>query len=74
MGHCRPVFPNDFSALMSYRLLELLRQDVDLSRFGDVSQELAARIRRQALEPISLEKRVETLKTRQYTYTGSAEA
>ncbi len=69
MGHCRPVFPNDFSALMSYRLLELLRQDVDLSRFGDVSQELAARIRRQALEPISLEKRVETLKTRQYTYT-----
>lgn len=69
MMRCCPVFPNDFSAVLSYRLLELLRQNTDLWLFGDVSQDLASRIRRQIMDTSSFEKRVESLKTRQYTYT-----
>lgn len=69
MQALRPVFCDDFSSLLSYRLLELQRQNVDPGLFGDVSPALASRIRRQTLDFASFEKRVESLKTRQYTYT-----
>lgn len=69
MKNSCPIFPDDFSSLMSFRLLELLKENEDPTQFGDVSAELAARIRRQSLNFTSLEDRIRTLKTRQYTYT-----
>lgn len=69
MREATPVFPDDFSALLSYRLLELHRHQIPLARFGDVSGELAARIERQLLDFTSFENRIQALKTRQYTYT-----
>ncbi len=68
-----PVSVNDFSLLLSYRLLELAgpakEQGKRLERFADVSPELALRMSRQALAFSSFEERVAALKTKQYTYT-----
>lgn len=64
-----PMELNDFSALLSYRLLELAYENCDLEQFLDVSPELASRIRRQTLDFSSFEKQIEALKTKQYTYT-----
>lgn len=64
-----PVSVNDFSLLLSYRLLELAGQENGLERFADVSPELALRMSRHALAFSSFEERVAALKTKQYTYT-----
>lgn len=64
-----PVFPDDFSALLSCRLLELQSQNADLADFGDVSEELASRMWHQILGFSTFENRIERLKTKQYTYT-----
>lgn len=64
-----PVFCDDFSPLLTYRLLELQSQNADLAAFGDVSGELAARIRHRIPDFSSFERQIEALKTRQYTYT-----
>lgn len=64
-----PVFPDDFSALLSCRLLELQSQNADLADFGDVSEELAARMNHQILDFSTFENRILGLKTKQYTYT-----
>lgn len=69
MAETTPMFLDDFSALLSYRLLELHRRQIPFERFGDVSGELAARIERQLLDFSSFENRIQALKTRQYTYT-----
>lgn len=64
-----PLTADDFSVLLSLRLLELDRRGTDLGQFLDVSPELAQRIRRQVLDFSSISSRIQNLKTRQYTYT-----
>ena len=64
-----PLTANDFSSLLSYRLLELSHQGIELEKFADVSSELASRIEKQLLNFSSFENRISSLKTRQYTYT-----
>ena len=66
---CVPVSANDFSLLLSCRLLELSRQGAGLEQFADVSPDLALRIARHTLRFSSFEERAAALKTRQYTYT-----
>ncbi len=63
-----PISPNDLSALLNYRLLEALRNHDDLSRFADISPELAKRLIHSALDFSSFTGRTEHLKTRNYTY------
>lgn len=64
-----PVFPDDLSSILNWRLLELTDSGQDLSAYADISPELAARLRRHALDFASFTGRIEQLKTRQYTYT-----
>lgn len=69
-----PVFPDDLSALCNYRLLTLFHQNADLTRFLDVSTELADRIFNQVLDFSGFTERIKALKTRQYTYTRISRA
>ncbi len=69
-----PIFPDDLSGLLDARLLELSRQNQDLTRFADVSPELAARIRRNLLEFDTFSGRIARLKTRQLPYTRISRA
>ncbi len=69
-----PVNPDDFSALLSQRLLQLQLNQTSLTDFLDVSKELAARINRQTLVFSGFEDRASALKTRQYTYTRVSRA
>lgn len=64
-----PAFPEDFSTLINYRLLELLHSGQDLTAYADVSTEIAERIRNQVLYFSAFSDRITALKTRQYTYT-----
>lgn len=64
-----PINVNDFSLLLSYRLLENSSQPEGLERFADVSPELALRMSKYILHFSSFEERIAALKTRQYTYT-----
>lgn len=64
-----PIFPDDCSLLLSERLLQLENRQLPFSEYADVSAELAARISRQLLSFDTYSGRIETLKTRQYTYT-----
>lgn len=73
-AHTAPIFPDDLSMLLQYRLLELIRQNADLSSYADMSPELAARLVRLALDFDTFSGRIEQLKTRQYTYTRISRA
>jgi len=64
-----PISANDFSLLLSYRLLELSGQPGGFEIFSDVSPDLALRLKKQVLRFSSFEERITALKTRQYTYT-----
>ncbi len=64
-----PLLPDDFSAVLNVRLLELQLNRTPLTDFLDVSEDLAARINRQILIFSDFEDRISTLKTKQYTYT-----
>lgn len=68
------IFPDDLSALINYRLLELSQENREFSDFSDVSPDLAQRIRRQLLDFDTFSARVEALKSRQYTYTRISRA
>lgn len=65
---CRniPVFSDDFSEILNYRLLTERQPE----RYAEIRPELAARIRK--LEPgyASFDQRIRQLKSRQFTYTG----
>ena len=69
-----PVFPDDLSPLLNYRLLELSRSGQDLTAFADVSYELSDRILNQLLQFSSFTERIQLLKTKQYTYTRISRA
>ncbi|MEG0214873.1 MAG: nucleotidyltransferase [Hungatella sp.] len=64
-----PVFLDDFSQLLNYRLLETEHAHQNLTDYLDVSEELAARIQNLNLHFDSFEHRIQALKSRQYTYT-----
>ncbi len=66
-GH--PVYPDDLSSLLSYRLLELGKAGISFDDFLDVSSDLADRISNHILDFIPFGERVSLLKTKQYTYT-----
>lgn len=69
-----PIFPDDLSPLLHYRLLELIKDDIPLCLYSDVSPELASRMERTALDFCTFSERIAQLKTRQYTYTRISRA
>lgn len=73
IGKETPMFPNDFSSLLNYKIL-METSDGALTRYADISTELAARIQKNALIPDSFEDRIQSLKTRQITYTRVSRA
>lgn len=69
-----PVFAEDLSLLLNQTLLRLDRERIPLTRYADVSAEMAARLQRRLLDFVSFPERIEQLKTRQYTYTRVSRA
>lgn len=69
-----PVFPDDLSAQLQYRLLQAVQSHEDLSRYADFSPELADRLLGLSLSPAGFSQRIEQLKTKQYTYTRISRA
>ena len=65
---CRsiPVFLDDFSGLLNYRLLT----EQEPERSAEIRPELAARIKKLAPGFASFDQRIKELKSRQLTYTG----
>lgn len=62
-----PVYQNDFSLLMKYKLLN--KSASDLTRYMDVSMELANRITNQLNNFFNYKQFCELLKTKEMTYT-----
>ena len=60
------------SEILNFCLLSLKREGTDYTQYGDMSAEMARRLEHCLLKQVSWEGRIEQLKTRQYTYTGSA--
>lgn len=69
-----PVFADDLTGILNWKLLELLHQGVSLSDFADVSPELEARLAARSLEFATFSGRAEQLKTKAYTYTRVSRA
>lgn len=69
-----PIYPDDLSSLLNYRLLQLSYTGQDLTAFSDVSPELADRLQNQLLQFSTYTERIQSLKTRQYTYTRISRA
>ncbi len=69
-----PLQADDFSVLLSQRLLTLQLYGRPLTDFYDVPEDLAARIGRRTLDFSSFTQRTAALKTRQYTYTRVSRA
>ena len=69
-----PVFLNDFSTLLNTALLRMTAASDPFEQYLDVSDDLAARIRKELLSFSSFEDRIGALKTRQYTYTRISRA
>ncbi len=64
-----PVFADDFSLLLNRRIL-----DGSFDNIVDLGPSLAARLKKTAFPPVSYTKRIESLKTRQITYTRVSRA
>lgn len=62
-----PIYPNDFSILLKYRLLEETPES--LVQYMDVSEELANRIYKQLSSFLNWEQFCELLKTKELTHT-----
>ena len=67
-----PVYANDFSLLLKYRLLNETKSS--LTQYADVSEELANRIRNQLNNFVSYEQFCELLKTKEVTYSRISRA
>ena len=65
---------DDFSGILSHRLLSGKWRSEDFSSFYDVSPEIANRLADIAELPLSFSERAARLKTRQYTYTRISRA
>lgn len=64
-----PVFPDDYSSFLNYRLLSGGWQGI-----AELTPELEARLARQVLPPRTFTERVQALKGRQITYTRASRA
>jgi len=71
-GHRFPIYANDFSLLLKYKLLRESKES--LMKYADVSEELANRILNKLNEFISYEQFCELLKTKEVTYTRISRA
>jgi len=69
LADAKPLFTDDLSALLSYRLLELQARGCRFDQYFDVPGDLAERIQNQLLEYTSFDDKAALLKTRQFTYT-----
>ncbi len=69
-----PLFANDLTEILHFRLLSALHHKEDLSVFLDLTPELASRLTRQALVFVPYQERVMQLKTKGYTYTRVSRA
>lgn len=67
-----PVFLNDFSSALNYRIWE--SGDSSKATIADMTPELAARIQKNTMEFDTFENRIKTLKSRQFTYTRVSRA
>jgi len=67
-----PVYSNDFSVILKYKLLG--RSPADLTRYADVSEELANRIVKRLNDYISFEQFCMILKTRELTHSRISRA
>ncbi|MEY8351952.1 nucleotidyltransferase [Lachnospiraceae bacterium 54-53] len=74
MEQAHPLFSDDFSALLNATLLRLSHEGIPFHRYSDVSEELAARITKQLPDFLPYEEKINSLKTRQYTYTRISRA
>lgn len=74
MQHASPIFPDSLSLPLNCRLLQLARDGIALTDFCDLSEELAARMKRQLYGFSAFSKRIDALKTKQYTYTRISRA
>lgn len=68
-----PLFINDFSALLNYRI-QMEEDFLSMEKIADMTPELAARIRKTSLSPDTFENRISELKSRQITYTRVSRA
>lgn len=73
LSRCRYLEADDFSQLLSYRLLSLLHDGRDLADFADVSPELASRLKKNGCFG-TWPQLAMALKTKQYTYTRISRA
>ena len=69
---CFPVFPNDFSLILKYRLLNETK--LSIQSYADVSEELANRIYNCINQFESFEQFCELLKTKELTYSRISRA
>jgi predicted nucleotidyltransferase len=69
-----PVFADDLSVILNWKLQELIAADQDLTAFSGISPELAGRLRNNALQFETFTGRIGQLKTKQYTYTRISRA
>lgn len=67
-----PLCPDDFSALLTCRILECMEKRGNFQEFSDISPELEGRLKSQGLSFLSFSERAKALKTRQYTYTRAS--
>lgn len=71
-GKRYPIYANDFSMLLKYRLLNETK--TSLSQYADISEELANRIYKHRNEYMNYEQFCELLKTKEVTYTRISRA
>lgn len=68
------VLEDSMSELLNYRLIELFDEGYDFSLISDVSEALAARMKRTALKPMVFSDRIQVLKTKDLTYSRISRA
>ncbi len=68
------VFADDISEILNFTLLDLNHKSEDFTLFSDVSKELSDRLSRQILDFDTFSGRIQSLKTKQYTYTRISRA
>lgn len=71
-GHRYPIYANDFSLLLKYKLLNENKES--LMEYADVSEELANRILNRLNEYVSFDQFCELLKTKEMTYARISRA
>jgi hypothetical protein len=69
-----PVFADDLSVILNWKLQELIAAGQDLTVYSDISPELAGRLKNKALQFETFTGRIGQLNTKQYTYTRISRA